>query len=80
MLALYVIPEAQRQGIGQALWDAAVAELAGRGHDALQVWVLASNAGARRFYERNGGIAVNRASVRVGEIAAEEIGYRVALR
>ena len=44
---LYVLPEAQGQGVGTALLD-----VAKRASERLQLWTFQRNARARRFYER----------------------------
>jgi GNAT superfamily N-acetyltransferase len=54
VLAVYLDPEAVGQGIGRALFAAAVADIESRGHDVATLWVLADNARARRFYEAAG--------------------------
>ena len=54
ILAIYVAPERWGAGTGQALMDAAVADLAGRGVTEIRLWVLAGNERSRRFYERYG--------------------------
>ena len=46
---LYVLPEAQGQGIGTELLD-----VAKRASDRLQLWTFQRNAQARRFYEARG--------------------------
>jgi GNAT superfamily N-acetyltransferase len=50
---LYVLPRAQRQGIGTALLEVAQASF-GR----LQLWTFQRNRRARRFYERGGLVLV----------------------
>ena len=50
---LYVAPGTTGAGIGQRLLDAMLAEA-----PALKLWTFQRNAGARRFYERNGFVAV----------------------
>ncbi|HVO88944.1 MAG TPA: GNAT family N-acetyltransferase [Casimicrobiaceae bacterium] len=50
---LYVAPGYMGRGIGQRLLDRALAE-----QPALQLWTFSRNEGARRFYERNGFVAV----------------------
>lgn len=50
---LYVLPAAQRRGIGSALL-----EIAQQGADRLQLWTFQRNARARRFYEARGFAAV----------------------
>jgi ribosomal protein S18 acetylase RimI-like enzyme len=46
---LYVLPEAQRRGIGTELL-----EIAKRASERLQLWTFQRNAPARRFYEARG--------------------------
>lgn len=51
---LYVDPDLWGDGIGTALYDAAMADLIGRGFPAATLWVLVDNTRARRWYERLG--------------------------
>ncbi len=53
---LYVAPGETSNGIGRALLDHAKA----RRPDGLALWVFESNVGARRFYEREGFVEVDR--------------------
>ena len=50
---LYVAPGRTGAGIGQRLLDAVLVE-----SPTLRLWTFQRNAGARRFYERNGFVAV----------------------
>ena len=50
---LYLLPEYTGQGIGKELLDRVLAET-----PALKLYTFTRNAGARRFYERNGFVAV----------------------
>lgn len=52
--AIYVRPDTWRHGLGHALMAAALARLEERQLHPVSLWVLADNAGARRFYERTG--------------------------
>lgn len=52
--AIYVLCQHWRQGAGRALCDWALAEALRRGFEVVTLWVLASNGGARRFYEAMG--------------------------
>lgn len=52
--AIYVLPEAQSMGLGQALMNAAVAHLRADGHQKIGLWVASANDRTRRFYERFG--------------------------
>jgi len=71
---LYVQNGFQRQGLGQGLAQAARAWLAGRGHEAMIIWVLADNPN-RPFYERTGGRLAGLRTIRVGGAAVEEAAY-----
>jgi GNAT superfamily N-acetyltransferase len=55
--ALYVKPGWTGQGIGQRLLDAMLQEAASTA-DELRLYTFQRNAGARRFYERNGFVVV----------------------
>ena len=59
--AIYLLPEAIGSGLGRRLFGHAVEEIRRQGFTAATLWVLGTNAGARRFYERagwsiNGGV------------------------
>jgi RimJ/RimL family protein N-acetyltransferase len=54
LYALYLHPSVWGQGVGRALFDAAVADLCARGRREVTAWVLAGNARALRFYEAAG--------------------------
>lgn len=51
VFAIYLAPERWRQGLGTTLFTHAVARLAALGFSKAILWVLQSNAQARRFYE-----------------------------
>jgi len=55
---LYVAPDRTDEGIGQRLLDTVLAEAAAASIPVLKLWTFQRNAGARRFYERNGFAAV----------------------
>ncbi len=71
VFTLYVSPAAQGHGIGSML----LLEMLRRLHGPVVVWVLADNAGARRFYEALGGVPVRRRRERVGGAWLEEVAY-----
>jgi GNAT superfamily N-acetyltransferase len=50
---LYVLPDAQRRGVGTELLD-----VAKRASDRLQLWTFQRNLAARRFYEARGFVRV----------------------
>jgi GNAT superfamily N-acetyltransferase len=55
--AIYVLPEAWGTGLGRALMTATLSQLAGCGFESATLWVLDTNARARRFYARAGWTA-----------------------
>jgi GNAT superfamily N-acetyltransferase len=54
LAAIYLLPGAWGKGTGRKLMSAAVERLAAAGYRQATLWVLDSNARARRFYERAG--------------------------
>lgn len=54
IVALYLLPEDQRQGIGTLLLKAAMDRLRQRGFSDIYLWVAEKNGPARRFYEARG--------------------------
>jgi len=57
---LYVLRDAQGEGVGRRLLQDASRVLQAAGARGLIIWVLAGNARARGFYERMGGVAAAR--------------------
>ena len=55
---LYVAPERTGQRIGQGLLDVLLEEASVASIPVFKLWTFQRNAGARRFYERNGFVAV----------------------
>ena len=70
---LYAAPEATGLGIGTMLMDWAMAEMAARGADEVQLSVWSGNDGAQRFYARYGFAKVADITFRVGEQLDEEV-------
>ncbi len=52
--AIYLEPDRVGTGLGRALFEHAVGDLAQRGFRTVTLWVLETNERARRFYERVG--------------------------
>lgn len=52
--AIYVLPEAQRKGIGSALIENARQVLREKGYGTAILWMLTENEAARKFYEARG--------------------------
>jgi ribosomal protein S18 acetylase RimI-like enzyme len=77
---LYLRPAAWGQGIGRQLMAAAVSGLTTAGYDQAILWVLDSNARARRFYAAAGWSADGTAKDQdIGGSAVTELRYRKSL-
>lgn len=76
--ALYLKPGWTGRGIGQRLLDAMLAEAASL--PAMRLYAFQRNAGARRFYERNGFVAVAFTDGRDNEEREPDVLYERAAR
>lgn len=77
--AIYLLPAWWDRSLGRRLHDAAVQRLAA-GFEAATLWVLDSNARARRFYERQGW-QLDGATKQEGrgDAVLIEVRYRISL-
>jgi ribosomal protein S18 acetylase RimI-like enzyme len=66
VVALYVLPEFQRRGLGRQLWDEGCRLLAASGHQTVEVWAV-SDADALEFYKAIGCEAVSTGFMGVGD-------------
>jgi ribosomal protein S18 acetylase RimI-like enzyme len=57
LVGIYLLPGAWGRGLGRSLLAAAVERLTAAGYEQATLWVLESNARARRFYARAGWAA-----------------------
>jgi ribosomal protein S18 acetylase RimI-like enzyme len=80
LFAIYVLPERQGCGVGWRLWRRALDRARDLGAEAVGLWVLEANVGARRFYERQGAEPTAERDFPVGAGAVREVGYRVPVR
>ena len=72
---LHVLPGCTGKGIGAQLLHE-LRQRAAASKQRLELWVLEANAGARRFYEREGGVAVDRQIVEVvPDVLVPEVRY-----
>ncbi|MFZ0773128.1 MAG: GNAT family N-acetyltransferase [Candidatus Sulfotelmatobacter sp.] len=76
--AIYVDPDRWRQGLGRALFTHATGRLKALGYSTAILWVLESNARARRFYEIAGWSADGGSKLesRTG-FELREVSYRI---
>jgi GNAT superfamily N-acetyltransferase len=70
LMGLYVAPHWCGNGIGQQLLDRMLSE-----SPSLELWTFARNSGARRFYERNGFVAVEFGSGDGNEEGEADVRY-----
>lgn len=75
---LYVDPDHWVHGIGTALYDVAMADLAARFSEAT-LWVLEGNARARRWYERLGWQLTPLRKAAFAPAGVDDVQYRIAL-
>lgn len=54
LLALHSLPESWGSGLGKALLDAALADMAAAGCERVVLWAFEENRRGRRFYEKHG--------------------------
>lgn len=73
--AIYLLKQAQGQGTGRRLMQAAVHELIRRGHRSMMLWVLRDNTPARKFYEALGGQYLYEKLIEVGGQTLIEVAY-----
>nr|WP_274705711.1 GNAT family N-acetyltransferase [Salipiger pentaromativorans] len=69
--ALFITPQAQRNGVGRRLIAAAQAAC-----DRLDLWTFEANTGARRFYERAGFAVIARGDGEANDEGLPDIHYR----
>jgi GNAT superfamily N-acetyltransferase len=74
LYAIYLRPEAQRNGLGALLVRHFVHELDARGFGSMAVWVLALNP-ARKFYECLGGNLIGQKQIERGGQPFMEVAY-----
>lgn len=74
LYAIYLLPSAQRQGLGTMLVRRFARELQARGATSMSVWVLALNP-ARQFYEALGGSVITQKQIERGANQYTEIAY-----
>ena len=79
IVALYVRPELERQGIGREMLLFAADELRKLGRKKMVIRCLKDNVRGRRFYEKMGGVPVGEYKTHIGNDDYEETGYMFGL-
>ncbi|MEH7305468.1 GNAT family N-acetyltransferase, partial [Neobacillus drentensis] len=74
MYAIYILQDFQKQGLGEQLIKAVVADLLNQNIHSMLVWVFQDNT-SRYFYEKMGGKVVNRETVDFAGTNLIELAY-----
>ncbi|WP_336823941.1 GNAT family N-acetyltransferase [Sporosarcina sp. USHLN248] len=74
LYAIYLLKEAQEQGIGTALIRAVATELQTTGFTSMLIWVLEQNR-SKLFYERLGGKVIDQTTITIGGEKFIEVAY-----
>ena len=74
LYAIYLLEQAQRQGIGTALLKELAKSLLGKGFTGMIVWVLEKNP-SRHFYVRSGAQIVTTKDTQIGGVMLSEVSY-----
>jgi ribosomal protein S18 acetylase RimI-like enzyme len=75
LYAIYLLQQAQGQGLGRKLVDIVMRELCERGFSAMLLWVLKDNRPARKFYEALGGEYLREKPIEIGSQVLIEVAY-----
>jgi len=73
--AIYLLQQAQGQGLGRKLLSTAMDELVERGLSSMLLWVLKDNLPARKFYEAAGGEYLREKPIEIGSQILIEAAY-----
>lgn len=74
LYAIYLLGQAQRQGIGTALLKELAKSLLGEGFTGMIVWVLEKNP-SRHFYVRSSAQIVTTKDIQIGGVTLSEVSY-----
>ena len=75
LYAIYLLQQAQGQGLGQKLMETAMHELYERGFSSMLLWVLKDNLPSRKFYEAVGGEYLREKPIEIGSQILVEVAY-----
>ncbi len=75
ILAIYILPDYWRQGLGKQLMRAAVARLKERKHKSLCLWTLEKNTRGNAFYKALGGQRCGKKDITIGNQKLTDVCY-----
>lgn len=73
--AIYLLQQAQGQGLGRKLVKVVMRELYQRGFSSMLLWVLDDDLPARKFYEALGGSYLRAKPIDIGSQSLTEVAY-----
>ena len=73
--AIYVKPDLKRRGIGTKLFEYVKEELAYKNKRKMVLWCLKDNEPSKRFYEKMGGVIIEKRLIRIGQNDYIEVCY-----
>ena len=75
ILAIYILPDYWKQGIGKELMSYAAEKLKEDRHSGMCLWVLDKNKNACSFYEKIGGQRIGKHMIEIGPSKVKEVCY-----
>ncbi|MBR2751810.1 MAG: GNAT family N-acetyltransferase [Clostridiales bacterium] len=75
IVAIYVLPESERNGVGRKMFSYAVDDLKAQGRKRMVIWCLKDNSSGRNFYEKMGGVIMGEHKTHIGNLDYDEVGF-----
>lgn len=75
IVAIYVLPEMARQGVGRKMFSYAVDDLKKQNREKMVIWCLKENYSGRAFYEKMGGKISGEHKTHIGNEDYDEVGF-----
>ena len=75
VVALYVLPESERQGIGRKMMSYSFDDLKKQGRKKMVIWCLKENYSGRKFYEKMCGKIFGEHKTHIGNLDYDEVGF-----
>jgi L-amino acid N-acyltransferase YncA len=75
LYAIYLLQQAQGQGIGRNLVSTVMREFCRRNFSSMMLWVLKDNLPSRKFYEAVGGAYLRERPIEIGNQVLIEVAY-----
>lgn len=75
IVAIYVLPETERRGVGRKMFSYAVDDLRKQNREKMVIWCLKENYSGRAFYEKMGGKISGEHKTHIGNEDYDEVGF-----